>query len=216
MVKDRAFQRAAETWEREVESRSGFNSNCDSVFLFPVKTELEFIDEWEHLRILSDAVKEIFTYNYKIKEGVLFLNSGKDYDLANRDSTLYLAPDRDSSGNEINDGSFRWIDTKQLDRLPWADDGRLILRGCQSGLAGFDHVSIAEAFAYTQHVVTSGESGFAYFSESIDRYVEISTSSKDVYLKAYERRLNNVWGDGESMEPEIFDPQYPPSDSRLE
>ncbi len=91
--------------------------------------------------------------------------------------------------------------------MSWAKDATLTLYGCNSGISGEARdLSIAELFSESQKTIVCGQKGYAYFSESDIEYKKISTTSKEVYLWAYKRGQNSVFGNGFKIKPQIVRP----------
>ena len=177
---DASFKRAAETWKKDRESQKDFNPACDEVILKAAKTENEFITAWAEIKAEVEARKTTLPDDYKIAEGAVFVHGGW--------GTLYFVPD---SGTTPSDGELNAAEQKSLDGLQWAEGSFLSLHACNSASGGAS--STAQNFADKQGVLTRGEDGFAYFSESENSYVEINSSSKSVYLRAIKRRKNGSY-----------------------
>ena len=162
----RSFYRAALTWKKEVESRFDYTT-CDSVILFGVKTVPDFVSAWQSIAREADALST------KVKEVTVFTHGQPE--------NFSFAPDPTHPK-----GTLTTPNTKNLPVLPWTQDALLDLRSCRSGRGG-----LCYQLNRSQNVAVSAQSGFAYFSESPNTWIEIdkagSGTSTEVYLKAYER-----------------------------
>lgn len=189
--KNNSFRRAAETWLDEV--RAATPNTSDILFMeSKAKTETEMESAWHSVaqvaRMHGRSVirGQIFPHASKgdIKDGLEFAKSYQD------------------------DGTITRGEIVKLEKLPWTTDGLLILSGCNSGLVGARGWAPSGVFAESQRVKTTGQAGFAYFSENKDSYIEIDqskTKSSIVYLWPYKRRRNSSWfGDGHKIEGVTF------------
>lgn len=187
-VPDNAFYRAAQTWEMEV---LGGASQSDAPMMEEgVRTETDFKNAWARIR--EQARKT----GMPVIQGHVFSHASKG------DSADGL----EFKGSDVDDGTLTQAEIMSLPALPWADDGLLTLAGCNSGLLGTRGWAPARVFAQTQKVTTIGQSGYAYFSTSKDRYVKITPGSQTVYLWAYKRASNGMLGWGGRMPGVSFDP----------
>jgi len=192
-VKDHAFKRAAETWEKETRQAFGFVDTQDLFLSIEVFSESEFKAAWNRVQTESRA------RSAKIVQGQIFSHASKTGEGAQNG----LEFKKDTS----EDGTIKKNEIESLAPLDWdSNQGYLILSGCNSGLAGNRNWTPAEVFARTQKVRTLGQSGYAYFSSSRDSYVEIDASSDVVYLWAFKRRRNGWSGSGQKMEGVTFTP----------
>ncbi|WAS96595.1 hypothetical protein [Nannocystis punicea] len=194
VVGDRAFERAAATWERAVKASPEFLAGRDR-FIPPiaVSTETDFKTAWTQILTIS---KEPY---HVIKEGRIFSHASK----GDRQDGLEF----EAGGG--NDGTTNRVELQSLQRLNWATDASLHLHSCNSGIVGGRGWSPAQVLAASQRVTVYGQTGYAYFSTNKDRYVRIDDRSTDVYLWAYRRRLNApllVFGDDQSMPAANFPP----------
>jgi hypothetical protein len=192
-VKDQAFKRAADTWERESRQAFQFKDGVDLFLSIEVGSESEFKAAWK--RIHSESRGKFAT----VVQGQIFSHASKSGN--GEQNGLEFTKDTDE------DGTLLRAEIESLAPLNWdSRQGHLILSGCNSGLMGSRQWSPAEIFARTQEVMTTGQRGYAYFSPSPDKYVEINNNSTTVYLWAFKRRRNGWAGDGGRMDSVIFNP----------
>jgi len=183
--KDRAFQRAASTWEAEFLSGRGAGL-CyinPRTFIETARSESDFTAAWNRL------AKRAAIEGLKFVEGHLFSHASK----TGGGGTLEF------TGSSGSDGTLTAPEIKSLSVLPWAEGAVLVLHGCRTGLPGSKGRAVAQEFAATQKVHTVGQPGYAYFSRSRCDYVSITTSSSPTYLWAYLRGKNAPLGSGGAM-----------------
>ena len=217
--KGTSFERAAQTWEREVKERPDWDPNCDVVILKGVRTKYDFISAWNYLaayRIPSNPACKC--PSNKIKEGIIFTHASKDGSWPGLEFERPLDPDAGLGVGYEAVGPSHKLTTEnitELEELPWTGEGTLSLQGCNTALpltGGFP--SLAEEFANDQNVYVYGQNGYSDFSEDDLRYVEIDTqgegTSTTVYLRPYDRGDNrtipHVGGSGELIPPTKFGP----------
>jgi len=190
-VKDGAFQRAAETWAREVRGRKDFSARTDSVLLIEQLSEGDFKTAW------NVVYQESQRPGRRVVEGRLFTHAS--YGSSN--DGLEFKPD-DSGGT---------LDRKEIASLPklnWDYDGKLVLHGCNTAKGYLRGWTPARELANSQRVDVHGLDGFGYFSTKRDKYSEIDGSSTTVYLYAYDRRRNATgFGNGWKLPEIVYHPQ---------
>jgi len=192
-VKDNAFKRAADTWERETRRAFRFDNKVDLFLSIEVGSESEFKAAWK--RIHSEAQGKFAT----VVQGQIFSHSSKSG--SGEQNGLEFTKDTGE------DGTVMRAEIESLAPLPWEpSQGYLILSGCNSGLTGSRKWAPAEIFARSQKVRTTGQTGYAYFSTSENSYVEISKESTTVDLWAFKRRRNGWAGDDSRMDGVTFYP----------
>jgi hypothetical protein len=194
-TKDHAFKRAASTWANELAGRADYDaSGGDRYVAIEVLSESDFKSAWQ--KVHDQAQQSGFA----VKEGHLFTHASKGTG--------------DGSGLEFKtspaapgDGTLKTEEIGALAKLPWVNDGLLVLHGCNSGLAGSKrNWTPAYLFSTSQRVKTHGQVGYAYFSELRTKYKEITGDSTEVYLYAYRRGKNGALGDGGLITPAEFGP----------
>jgi hypothetical protein len=183
--KDRAFQRAATTWEEEFLSGTGYKicPGSPRTFIERAMSESDFVAAWSRL------AQRAATGGLKFIEGRVFSHASK----SSGQGTLEF------TGSSSADGTITTPEIKALPVLPWADDAVLVLHGCRSGLPGSNGRAAAKEFASAQGVHTVGQPGYAYFSRSRCQYSTISSSSTPTFLWAYARGRNSILGSGGAM-----------------
>ncbi len=159
------FKRAAETAKHDIEKKPDFNPRCDAVLLKGALSAADFQAAW------ASAKKETTGSdpNLKVEEVHLFTHSGAGV-LHLRNSSL--------SASQIT----------ELPQLNWADAGRVVAHGCNSGVWDSNGDSVAGSFANGQGVRAEGQTGFSQFSESAFRrtiFSRVGPDSKTVYLWSY-------------------------------
>ena len=187
-VPDRAFYRSAMTWGLET-----FGGVCraDTPFaLEMVATETDFNRAWQS--IADRAAAE----GLQVIEGLVASHASKG---SPNDGLEFRR-------GESDDGTLSQSEALALPKLPWAADGQLTLTGCNTGLAGTRGWTPASVFARGQGVKTVGMAGYGYFSTNKCTYSEISPNSQTVYLWAYKRARNGMFGGGERMPGITFEP----------
>ena len=187
-VPDGAFFRAAQTWESEI---LGGVCRPDTLLVEEsARTETDFKNAWARIRDRANKT------GMPVIQGQVFSHASKGESM---DGLEFKPSDED-------DGTLSQAEIMSLPVLPWAKDGLLTLAGCNSGLVGTRGWAPARVFALTQKVTTIGQSGYAYFSTSKDRYVKISPGSQTIYLWAYKRGQNGMLSFGGRMPGVSFDP----------
>ena len=159
------FRRAAETTKHDIENRPGFKPQCDAVILKGVLSASDFQTAWDTARSETSGSDP----NLKVAEAHLFTHSGP--------GSVYLY------GTSLSAKQIR-----ELPRLNWAEDGRIISHGCNSGVWDENGDSVAGNFANGQKVIAEGQTGFSQFSERPDRrtiFSRVGSDSKTVYLWSY-------------------------------
>jgi hypothetical protein len=197
-VPDNAFRRAANTWERETRQAFQFDDKVDLFLSIEVRFEAEFKAAWN--RIHSESMSKLAT----VIQGQIFSHSSKSRGQGGeRNGLEFDGNDNDAS----QDGTLMRAELGSLAPLNWdPQQGYLILSGCNSGVTGTRNWAPAQVLARSQNVRTTGQTGYAYFSTSPNRYVEINNNSTTVYLWAYRRGQNGFLGDGDRMEGMTFTP----------
>jgi len=184
-VPDNAFKRAAETWKRKVEQYASYRKDVDIIILKEVKTETDFRRAWKEVYAKNASVGGI------VIEGQLFTHASKDDGGPNG---------LEFRSSRTDDGTLTKGEITSLPRLNWDDqNGLLVLTGCNTGLIEKRGWTPAREFARSHRVRTVGQPGYAYFSQNDKKYVEINSASTQVYLWAYKRRKNGLFGDGSKM-----------------
>lgn len=191
--KEAAFKRAATTWRKSHSHlrfiEHSFSTIDDLVWIF---------------RLLANTAKKRKAVFFL---GAMFVHSSPpNQDESSQKGGLHAAPFRPKTLGELRykeevlEPSGLDVDTasttvlKKLDRLPWSSRGTLQLFGCLSGGSPEDARSIAGVLAKTQHITTIGETGKAYFSKSPDKYIPVTTTDNEIYLRAFNRNTNLVIG----------------------
>ncbi|MDY6994408.1 MAG: hypothetical protein SVR94_17630 [Pseudomonadota bacterium] len=180
-VKDNAFKRAAETWQKEVKLEEHFIPGHDVFIAKEVKNEAEFKAAWAEMAQTAQRKK------LTVWAGNLLTHAWKDEESGDRGLEFRPVPEKE-------DGALRQAEIAVLEKLPWNNDyGYLILSGCNTGMIGQRGWTPAQAFAQRQQIITVGQKGFAYFSEKWEIYDRISDKDQKIYLWAYERSENLSW-----------------------
>ena len=184
------FRRAAETYKNEIERSSTFNSKCDSVIIKGALTADEFRKVWGEVN--NETRKE--GNQYKIKSLHIFTHSGP--------GRLFLY------GTSLNASTM-----EALTRLNWAAGGHVICHGCSTGVHDEDGNSVAKSLAAGQGVRSLGQTGFAQFSENLNRrtwFTRVDSDSQNVYLWSYGDG-GPTWTFGKARTPKI---EYPPKEGK--
>lgn len=179
------FRRAAETAKRGVERQSGFDPKCDQVLMKGVTSADDFTTAWAVAARETDGSDP----NLKVREAHLFTHSGP--------GKIYMR------GGTVTAASI-----KQLPRLNWDVDGKVICHGCNSGIWDASGDSVAGNFAQGQSVLALGQTGFSQFSEREDRrtiFTRVGSDSQTVYLWSYGDG-GQSWTFGDARPPRQFLP----------
>lgn len=203
---NKSFERAADTWIKDLQASKDWNKDCDEVVRIGVTTEADFVKAWNDIDAKIAARKgKVPGEHHKAKVGIVFSHASKT-----GTSGLEFKPDPNAPGS----GTLARDEIKTLKALEWLDKGELRLQGCNTGLKHKDgSESVGSSFAAGQHVTTLGQAGYGYFSENATKYVEIdkngSGTSTTVYLKAYKRGQNGSLGSVAEMPPVQVNPPSP-------
>lgn len=204
LPKYQSFPDAAATWEREIKARYSFKPGRDKFIEAYVRTASDFVTTW------NDINQTVSQGNYAIVAGGLFTHSSLP--LGSHGFVLETGLEfggepgvsAPAAGSTLTRDMIR-----VLPKLNWDEKGKLELFGCNTGrIREFDWCP-ASAFASAQHVTTTGEMGFAYFSQDKEKYITITTGSKQVYLRAYMKGYNQMFdypNTGQRIPPSIFVP----------
>jgi hypothetical protein len=167
----RAFARAAETWHRKIAGEPGF---AEERYLgIEVATEEEFVDAW--LQIKTEAEKK----GAVVREGHVLTHGSN---IGVKETGLEFTAS--ATGQTLTKAEI-----EALPRLPWHPNGLLVLHSCHAGETR-DGWNPTDSFARTQGVRTRGQVGGAVFSQYDDRYKRITTSTTDIYLRAFKHGKN--------------------------
>jgi hypothetical protein len=181
--KDKAFQRAAETWKRSVQARPTYHATADDIQLIGFLNENDFTNAWQAVQ------RQAVGFNRTIIEGHVFSHGTPD-------------------GIEFPDGTLTKSEIRSMSVLNWERPGsEFALHGCRAAVGGSN--SPAAAFAERQRVKTTAFTGYGSFSEKEDTYVETDPNSKDMYLRDYEHKRGRdcvVSCSGDPSNPVVFDP----------
>lgn len=190
-VEDDAFRHAARTWLDDMKQQEGYSLADDELFL-EIGTEKDLRFAWCMVNARAAAGGTTVT------AGAIFSHASWQSD--GRDGLEFQA-------TIDHDGTLMCAEIPCLPILPWAEDGYLVLTGCNTGNARSRDWSPAELFARHQRVTTLGQTGFSYFSKSWGTHSRNwLPASKHIALWAYRRKHNDEDGDGARMEGAIFKP----------
>lgn len=190
-VKDGAFQRAAETWAREIRGQKSFSARTDTVLLIEQLSEGDFKTAW------NLVYQESQRPGRRVVEGRLFTHAS----YGTSDDGLEFKPD--DTGGTLNRKEII-----ALPKLNWDMDAKLVLHGCNTAKGYLRGWTPARELANSQRVVVEGLNGYGYFSTRRDSYSKIDGSSQTVYLYAYDRRRNaSGFGNGWKLPEIVYHPQ---------
>ena len=183
-VPDKAFERAAETFRKDITGSSNFDPAHDRFELRVVSTEEDFVQAWSEISSISKqlpvATGQILTHASPTRDKL----RGLELSPPNA-STSYV------SGNSTSPSTLTFDEIAKLPNVNWANSGLLISAGCNTAFASpSDPRSVASVFSATQNVDVKGNRGWAYFSESETKYVQTNPTSTQMYLKTYMRGAN--------------------------
>lgn len=186
-----AFGRAATTWATDAKKKPGWNDKCDVVITKKFTKEEDFTAAWKEIDAAVKERKKNRPQDCPCKDEDYLIESGVVFSHATQ------------SGLEFPNGTLGRQDIKELPKLDWAATGQLSLQGCNTA-------SVNDNFCSSQGVTTLGQIGYAYFSESATKYVEIDKkgqgTSTTVYLNSYNRGRNSWFGNGNVVPPEVVKP----------
>ena len=203
--RNRAFERAADTWIRELKASSDYSPKCDAVFKVGVATRNDFTTAWDGIDKKVKARKgTVAGDEWKVKTGKIYGHGAPGVLSFQRD-------DPNTPGSGIINSSR----VKKLQRLDWRDDGELYIHACNSAVSpwGTGVASTAVQFAFAQEMIVFGLPGVGMFSsvappqnfKSIELFGGVFGRAKDVYLASY-YRTDNV----EQSENDPADGRYMP------
>lgn len=191
-VDDHAFKRALQTELELVRASVEWNPDRDVIITKEVKHEPEFKSAWQ------DIHKETLTSNFEVIQGYVFTHASKP---TGERSGLEFAPAHGS------DATLRRDEIEALAKMPWAKNALLDMRGCNTAMTGERRSwSIAEVMAKSQGVKTVGQMGYSYFSESRTEYKAITGATPKLYLWAFHRKKNELFGDGSMIPAKTYTP----------
>jgi hypothetical protein len=215
-VPDRAFVRAATTWENAIKSSSSYAPG-DVFINEQVTTASDFVQKW------ADINQQATQQHLLIEQGAVFAHSS--YSLTWSALKIFVSHLRFiTTGLELapgpsDNGTVTQAMIDSLPILPWdASNGELFLYGCNTGVPRnpLQPWIPAQEFATSQKVKTSGEDGFSYFSQSPTDYIEITEnafSAEPVYLGSYEIGWNLIFDSADPLSYSI--PTVLPRGSRI-
>lgn len=178
---EHSFYRAARTWATEA---TGGVCTADSLLIEEmVATESDFMRAWTTVDTRSRAA------GLQVVLGQVFSHASK----GSSNDGLEFRP------SASDDGTLAQSEILALPKLNWAENARLILSGCNTGLAGTRGWTPAGVFSKSQKVHTIGQAGYSYFSQCQGAYVPINARATTVYLWAYQRGKNGMFGSGGRM-----------------
>lgn len=187
----KAFERAAKTWANDVKEKTGWNDECDVVITKKFTKEQDFTTAWKEIDAAVKDRKKNRPKDCKCKEEDFLIEGGVVFSHAT------------ATGLEFPNGTLGRQDIRELPKLDWATTGQLSLQGCNTA-------SVAGSFCGSQVITTLGQIGYAYFSESPTKYVQIDKkgrgTSTAVYLNAYKRGRNSWFGSGDVLPPQVVKP----------
>lgn len=170
---DRAFLRAANTF-------AASNHPCQ---VYEIRTEADFKGTWKEI------LKKCQSEHLEVVRLTIFSHASKGSDA----DGLEFQPEG------TDDGTLNQSEILALEKLHWASNGELILASCNSGLTGKRGWAPAQVFAQSQQVLTIGMAGYAYFSKNVAKYEVTTPNDQTIYLWAYRRGRNGIFGGGGRM-----------------
>jgi hypothetical protein len=189
-VADRAFEYAARTWLADIKRQEASASHDQELFI-GMDTESDFWLAWQ---MVNDHATR---GGLDVTAGSVFSHASKQ--AAGNDGLEFKSSDS-------HDGTLKPDEIRSLPVLPWASDGYLVLTGCNTGNGGDRSWTPAEVFCRSQHVITVGQTGYAYFSKTWSSYTEKLASDSNISLWAYKRGKNGMLGNGNRMDAAVFSP----------
>lgn len=188
-VPDNAFQYAAKTWRKVIQSGRGYADSPSTFLEYEVGTEAEFTRAWTDVSAKAAQAKA------RVRAGNLLTHASIQDD------------GHDGLEFHVDHSTIKCGEIHGLPVLPWGGDGaHLILSSCNSGKLDNRAWCPARALAGKQKVVTVGQAGFAYFSRTWDTYTEKRSADRHIGLWAYSRRRNSFLGSGKRMQGVVFAP----------
>ena len=168
------FKRAAETRKNEIERSKTFNSKCDSVEIYSIRTTNDFFSVWSTLNAHSRKKSKRIT-RYQVKGLYLFTHSGP--------GRLFLH-NSTATASQI----------KRLPSLNWAASAEIQCLGCNSGVEDGFGESLAGSFYESQNVPTLGQTASSSFSSNPNAKSKwgVVLGFSDVYLWAFDDDGNRL------------------------
>lgn len=168
------FKRAAETRKNEIERSKTFNSKCDSVEIYSIRTTNDFFSVWSTLNAHSRKKSKRIT-RYQVKGLYLFTHSGP--------GRLFLH-NSTATASQI----------KRLPSLNWAASAEIQCLGCNSGVENGFGESLAGSFYESQNVPTLGQVASSSFSSNPNAKSKwgVVLGFSDVYLWAFDDDGNRL------------------------
>jgi hypothetical protein len=199
---DGAFHDAAKTslkkWEESCHQALEMKSAARSPFIewylyIPVSSASQLATAWKSIAETLRA-NNSFAKNQQSQVLEVHIFTHASYESRN-------------DGLEFKDGTFDYADLLKLELLQWPKDSertaRVFLHGCNTGVYEGRDWSPAQVVADQQKVGVQGELGFSYFSADAAYYRARETKGSDCFLKAFNRGMNKILGDGKAIEPII-------------
>ena len=168
------FKHAAETRKKEIESSKTFNSKCDSVEIYSIRTTNDFFSVWSTLNAHSRKKSKRVT-RYQVKGLYLFTHSGR--------GRLFLH-NSTATASQI----------KKLPSLNWATSAEIQCLGCNSGVENDSGESLAGSFYESQNVPALGQADSSSFSSNPNEKSKwgVVLGISDVYLWAFDDEGNRI------------------------
>jgi RHS repeat-associated protein len=179
---DNSFSDPDQSFRKAAETLAqGYN---ETVYMIAVRTEADFKEKW-------NSLSSTMTANSTQIASLDIVTHGDS-------QNLFFV------GGPSNDGSLSTSEVADLTKLNYSSGGEINLYSCNSGT--LSNSGIGQVFADTQGVTVSGQYGRSSFSENQKYYSRISSTSNSVYLRAFDRGLNNPWGKGGAYPPRKYNP----------
>ncbi|MBQ7190002.1 MAG: hypothetical protein IJR99_11370 [Kiritimatiellae bacterium] len=168
------FKQAAETRKKEIENSKTFNSKCDSVEIYSIRTTDDFFSVWSTINAHSRMKSKRVT-RYQVKGLYLFTHSGS--------GSLFLY-NSTATASQI----------KKLPSLNWATTAEIQCLGCNSGVENGSGESLAGSFYESQNVPTLGQPAPSSFSSNPNKKSKwgVVLGFSDVYLWAFDDDGNRI------------------------
>lgn len=175
---DKTFEKAA---------RNENKNHPKGVVFLGVSTETDFKTQWNSLAKSNQQVDGVRIYSHGSKD----------------ESSGSLHGELNFKGDNNNDGRLSRDEILDLPKLNYEDEASIDLYSCNSGTGP---VPTAKSFSDSQEVTATGTPGYAYFSKEKNKYSKIDSKSESIFLKSFNRGLNNIVGNGEVLKQNTYSP----------
>ena len=168
------FKRAAETCKANIGKSSAFNSKCDTVEIYAIRTMDDFTKTWDTLNAHSRRKSKRIT-RFQVKGLYLYTHSGP--------GQLFLRGD-----------TIHAYQIRQMPSLNWASGAEIYCFGCSSGVKTASGESVAGSFHSSQNVSAIGQASKSSFSSNPSEKSKwgVVLGFSEVYLWAFDEHGKRI------------------------